>query len=307
MSLDHKTTNKLKEKYEAIDQDVEPYLEGLLHSKPINYWDYIQTDALLNLQVSRTDLPDEMVFLMYHQVNELLFKMILWEIDQVAKKEDITATFFETKIMRISRYFDVLTSSFNVMREGMDIDQYNKFRKTLTPASGFQSAQYRKIEFASTNLINLIDNRFRDTIDRNTTLEHAFEHLYWQAAGKDYKTGKKSYTLTVFESKYKDEFIRFTEFYNTNNLYAIFKKLPKSVREDNDLINAMRHYDYTVNITWVMAHYNTANHYLNIGGKTAEATGGSEWVKYMHPKYQRRIFFPDLWSKEELDNWGKNI
>ncbi len=307
MSSDFKITNKLKEKYEAIDQDVEPYLEGLLHSKPINYWDYIQTDALLNLQVARTDLPDEMVFLMYHQINELLFKMILWEIDQVAKKETITAAFFETKIMRISRYFDILTSSFNVMREGMDIDQYNKFRKTLTPASGFQSAQYRKIEFASTNLINLIDNRFRDTIDRGATLEHAFEHLYWQAAGKDYKTGKKNYTLTVFESKYKDEFIRFTEFYNTHNLWAIFKKLPKSVREDKDLINAMRHYDYTVNITWVMAHYTTANHYLNIGGKTAEATGGSEWVKYMHPKYQRRIFFPDLWSKEELDNWGKNI
>lgn len=308
MSSDSKIiNNKLKEKYEAIDQDVEPYLEGLLHSKPINYWEYIQTDALLNLQVARTDLPDEMVFLMYHQVNELLFKMILWEIDQVAKKENISATFFETKIMRISRYFDVLTSSFNVMREGMDIDQYNKFRKTLTPASGFQSAQYRKIEFASTNIINLVDNRFRDTIDKNATLEYAFEHLYWQAAGKDYKTGKKSYTLTVFETKYKDEFIRFTEFYNTNNLWATFKKLPKSVKENKELINAMRHYDYTVNITWVMAHYNTANHYLNIGGKTAEATGGSEWVKYMHPKYQRRIFFPDLWSKKELENWGQNL
>ena len=41
-----------------------------------------------------------------------------------------------------------------------------KFRHTLTPASGFQSAQYRKIEFASTDLINLIDARFRETIDR---------------------------------------------------------------------------------------------------------------------------------------------
>ena len=233
--------------------------------------------------------------------------MILWEIDQVANKKDITASFFETKIMRISRYFDVLTSSFTVMKDGMDIEQYNKFRNTLTPASGFQSAQYRKIEFASTELINLIDNRFRETIDRNTSFEHAFEHLYWQAAGKDYKTGKKSYTLTVFEQKYKDEFIRFAEFYNTHNLWTIFKSLPQNVKEDKGLIKAMRHYDYTVNITWVMAHYNTAKHYLNIGGKTAEATGGSEWVKYMHPKYQRRIFFPDLWSEKELEDWGKNV
>ncbi len=307
MNLDPKITTQLSEKYVALNQDVNTHLDGLLHSKPITYWDYIQTDALLNLQVQRTTLPDEMVFLMYHQVNELLFKMILWEIDQVANQENITASFFETKIMRISRYFDVLTSSFNVMREGMDVEQYNKFRNTLTPASGFQSAQYRKIEFASTELINLIDKRFRETIDRNTSFEHAFEHLYWQAAGKDYKTGKKSYTLTVFEQKYKDEFIRFAQFYNTHNLWTIFKSLPKEVKEDKDLIKAMRHYDYTVNITWVMAHYNTANHYLNIGGKTAEATGGSEWVKYMHPKYQKRIFFPDLWTEQELADWGKNV
>lgn len=307
MSADQKIIDQLDKKYSDLDQNLNTHLEGLLHSKPIDYWDYIQTDALLNLQIKRSTLPDEMVFILYHQVNELLFKMILWEIDQVANKKDITASFFETKIMRISRYFDVLTSSFTVMKDGMDIEQYNKFRNTLTPASGFQSAQYRKIEFASTELINLIDNRFRETIDRNTSFEHAFEHLYWQAAGKDYKTGKKSYTLTVFEQKYKDEFIRFAEFYNTHNLWTIFKSLPQNVKEDKDLIKAMRHYDYTVNITWVMAHYNTAKHYLNIGGKTAEATGGSEWVKYMHPKYQRRIFFPDLWSEKELEDWGKNV
>lgn len=307
MSADQNTIDQLDQKYKDLNQNLNTHLEGLLYSKPIDYWDYIQTDALLNLQVKRTTLPDEMVFILYHQVNELLFKMILWEIDQVANKKDITASFFETKIMRISRYFDVLTSSFTVMKDGMDIEQYNKFRNTLTPASGFQSAQYRKIEFASTELINLIDNRFRETIDRNTSFEHAFEHLYWQAAGKDYKTGKKSYTLTVFEQKYKDEFIRFAQFYNTHNLWTIFKSLPKEVKEDKDLIKAMRHYDYTVNITWVMAHYNTAKHYLNIGGKTAEATGGSEWVKYMHPKYQRRIFFPDLWTKQELEDWGKNV
>ena len=302
-----KINDQLQEKYKAIDQDVEDYLEGLLHSKPINYWDYIQTDALLNLQIQRTVFPDEMVFIMYHQVNELLFKMILVEIEQVAKSDALTTALFTSKLMRISRYFDMLTSSFSIMKDGMDVDQYNKFRKTLTPASGFQSAKYRKIEFASTELINLIDKRFRDSIDRNSSYDNAFEHLYWQAAGKDYKTGKKSYTLIVFEEKYKNEFIRFAEFYSTNNLYSKFKSLPKEDRENKELVKAMRHFDYTVNINWVMAHYNTANHYLNIGGKTADATGGSEWVKYMHPKYQKRIFFPSLWTKQELEEWGTNI
>jgi len=306
MSLDKKITDLLKEKYDGIGQDLDTHLEGLLYSSPINYWDYIHTDSLLNLQIQRTTLPDEMVFIMYHQINELLFKMILWEIEQVARTEQIDAELFSSKLMRISRYFDMLTSSFNIMREGMDVSQYNKFRTTLTPASGFQSAQYRKIEFASTELINLIDNRFRKTIDRNTSYEHAFDHLYWQAAGKDYETGKKSYLLTSFEDKYKEEFIRFTKFYNKNNLWSKFKELPEKIKSNKELINAMRHYDNTVNIKWVMAHYNTANHYLSIGGETVEATGGSEWVKYMHPKYQRRIFFPDLWTNQELEDWGKD-
>jgi tryptophan 2,3-dioxygenase len=69
----------------------------------------------------------------------------------------------------------------------MDPKQYNKFRLSLVPASGFQSYQYRLIEFASTELINLIDFRFRATIDRNTPFEHAFDHLYWQAAGKNFR------------------------------------------------------------------------------------------------------------------------
>lgn len=302
-----KLLEQLDDKYSAIDQDLETHLEGLLHGEPITYWDYIQTDALLNLQIQRTNLPDEMVFIMYHQVNEILFKMILWEIDQVAHKEDITVSFFSEKLKRISSYFDMLTSSFTIMKEGMEVEQYMKFRTTLTPASGFQSAQYRKIEFASTELINLIDARFRENIDRNTPYEHALEHLYWQAAGKDYKTGKKSQLLKSFEEKYKNEFIAFTQEYNTINLYSKFKELPKEVKEDPKLRDAMRHYDYTVNVTWVMSHYHAANRYLNMGGETVEATGGSEWTKYMHPKYQRRIFFPELWSEQELKDWGKDV
>ena len=305
-----KLIHQLENKFNDIGQDLDTHLEGLLYSEPITYWDYIKTDALLNLQLQRTTLPDEMVFIMYHQVNELLFKMILWEIEQVAHHKMLTAEFFTSRLMRISRYFDMLTSSFSIMQDGMEVDQYLKFRNTLTPASGFQSAQYRKIEFASTDLINLIDARFRETIDRNTPYEHALNHLYWQAAGKDYKTGKKSYLLSAFEEKYKNEFIAFTKEYNTINLYAKFKELPKEVQQDKKLIKAMRHYDYTVNITWVMAHYNAANHYISgdkSSGKEIEATGGSDWKKYMHPKYQKRIFFPDLWSEKELNDWGTNL
>lgn len=300
-----KILQNLEDKFQAINQKTDTHLEGLLWSKPITYWDYIQTDALLHLQTQRTTLPDEMVFIMYHQVNELLFKMILWEINQIAHSEKPETAFFTERLMRISRYFDMLTTSFDIMGEGMEIDQYMKFRNTLTPASGFQSAQYRLIEFASTDLINLIDYRFRANIDRNTPYAHAFEHLYWQAAGKDHKTGAKSFFLLEFERKYKDSFLREMEQYNTLNIWQKFKQLPKTDQDNSDLIQAMRHYDHTVNITWVMGHLNAARKYIDNGQGSGEATGGSDWKKYMHPKYQRRIFFPELWNEEELKNWGE--
>lgn len=306
-TLNEDILSRLDDKFKGIGQDTNTHLEGLVWAKPITYWDYIQPEALLNLQVQRTTLPDEMVFIMYHQVNELLFKMILWEINQVSRSETITAEFFTEKLRRVSRYFDLLSNSFNIMGDGMEVEQYMKFRNTLTPASGFQSAQYRLIEFASTELINLIDYRFRATINRNTPYMHAYDHLYWQAAGKDHKTGQKSTLLRLFEEKYLDLFLREMESYNTTNLWTKFKQLPEEVKQDAELIKAMRHYDYTVNVSWVMCHYNAAAKYIATKGEISEGTGGSDWRKYMHPRYQRRIFFPDLWTAEELEHWGENV
>ena len=297
----------LDEKYSASGQDKNMYLEGLLHSKPMNYWDYIHTDVLLNLQIQRTNFPDEMVFIGYHQINELIFKMILWELQQLAEVAILKVDFLTDKLMRVSRYFDMLTTSFTIMQDGMDVKQYNQFRHTLAPGSGFQSAQYRKIEFASTELINLIDPRFRETIDRNTPFENAFEHLYWQAAGKDYKTAKKSPLLTSFEKRYKEEFITFMKVYNSKNLWSRYKELSESEQSCKALVKAMRHYDYTVNITWVMGHFNTAKHYILSSSGDGSATGGSNWQKYMHPKYQKRIFFPELWSAIEIETWGHEV
>ncbi|MBC9811830.1 tryptophan 2,3-dioxygenase [Crocinitomicaceae bacterium CZZ-1] len=294
----------IDEKYQAMRENPDIYLSGLLHSKPLTYWDYIQVDALLGLQIQRTTEPDEMVFIMYHQINELLFKMILWEIGQVSHCEEITPKKFSMHLGRISRYFDMLSNSFNIMQSGMEIEQYMKYRDTLTPASGFQSAQFRKVEFASTDLLNLIDFRVRPTIDRNTPYEHAFDNMYWQAAGLNPKTGKKSALLSNFEKKYKKEFIDFMQEYNTINLLAKYKSLPEEDRNNLELVNAMRHYDYTVNISWVMNHFNAARHYIESGKGSGEATGGSDWKKYMLPQYQKRIFFPELWTDSELDNWG---
>ena len=221
----------IEEKYEKLGVPVDSMLEGLLWSTPITYWDYIQTDALLGLQIPRTTQPDEMVFIMYHQVNELLFKMVLWEIDQVAKSVEVSAEKFSMHLMRISRYFDMLCSSFSVMADGMELEQYLKFRNTLTPASGFQSAQYRKIEFASTELINLIDSRYRESIDQNASFITAYDHLYWRAAGMNHKTGEKSILLKLFDKKYIGDFIDFMEDYTDCNMSKNSKNYQKMFRK----------------------------------------------------------------------------
>ena len=294
---------QINQKFLSIDQNPDTHLEGLVWAKPITYWDYILPEALLSLQIQRTNHPDEMVFIMYHQINELIFKMVLWEIDQISNSQNIEPEFFAEKLRRISRYFDMLASSFSIMGDGMDPEQYFRFRNTLTPASGFQSAQYRLIEFASTERINLIDQRFRSGMDPEANPEVAYEYLYWQAAGKDHQTGKKNTLIRLFEEKYKALFLSNMEAYHTTNLWTVFKQLPEASRNNEALVAAMRHYDYTVNVVWVMAHYHAAAKYLG----DAAATGGSDWRKYMHPKYQRRIFFPGLWSEEELAQWGENI
>lgn len=303
--MEEKILGEIRTKFDTIGQKTETHLEGLLYAKPLTYWDYIQVDALLALQTQRTTLKDEMVFIGYHQINELLFKMILWEIDQIAERANIDVLFFTERLNRISSYFDMLTSSFVIMKDGMDREQYLKFRNTLAPASGFQSAQYRIIEFASTDWLNLIDARFKSQIHENISLDEALDKMYWQAAGKDYTTGNKSYLLSEFEKKYKKVFINAMKDYEKTNLWQKFVELPKEEQENENLIQAMRHYDKTVNITWVMGHYETALKYLEGPEGTKEATGGSDWKKYMLPEYQKRIFFPALWSKEEKENWGK--
>ncbi|MDF2435840.1 MAG: tdoA1 [Bacteroidota bacterium] len=295
----------IEEKYRNLGQNPETYLKGLYHSKPINYWDYIELDTLLTLQKPRTDFPDEPIFIMYHQVTELLLKLITHEIKQIVDNELIDTKLFREKIERINRYAGVLTASFSVMREGMDYDQYNQFRLTLAPASGFQSAQFRFIELFCTDAHLLVNARTKSQVNDSTDMEFLFENLYWKDGGLDHKTGKKTLTLQHFEDKYLDSLKLAANKYKGKNVYHRFLSLDQNDEDVKELKYAMREFDHTYNVIWPMAHIKTAAYYLNSKGENKAATGGSEWQKYLHPSYQRRIFFPQLWTAEEIENWGK--
>jgi len=298
------TLKKINEKYNALGQDAGAFLKGFSYSKPVNYWDYIQLETLLSLQRPRTDYPDEPIFIMYHQVTELLLKLIVHELKQVVDADKKEIEFFKTKVERVNRYASVLTQSFGVMREGMDYDQYNDFRLSLAPASGLQSNQFRVVEIMCTDLHNLVNTRVKGKLPVDANLDQLFDELYWKDAGLDRKTGKKTQTLKQFEDKYIDELKGLAMRMKTQNVLCRFLDFSENEVGYLEFKNALREFDHTYNVVWPLSHLKTAEHYLNFKGEMKPATGGSDWQKYLHPSFQRRIFFPQLWSEEELKNWG---
>ena len=189
--------NKLQEKYEAMGQDMSAYLDGLLYADFLTYWDYIHLDTLLSLQSPKTPFPDEEIFIMYHQITELYFKLVLHECKQIATHENLTTEFFTTRVKRINSYFNALTTSFDVMVNGMEKEQFLKFRMSLLPASGFQSGQYRMIEITATDFTQLVDKSKREEL-KNASIEEQFEHIYWKFGATELATGKQTLTLKQF-------------------------------------------------------------------------------------------------------------
>jgi tryptophan 2,3-dioxygenase len=299
---DKKIIDEIEAKYEQLGENHEAYLKGLLHAKPINYWDYIEVDTLLSLQKPRTNFKDEEVFIMYHQVTELILKMMIHELQQLVDEPVDEARWID-KLSRLNRYTSMLINSFHVMRSGMDYDDYNAFRSTLTPASGFQSAQFRFLELYCTRLPNLINQEGKKRLSGSPTVEEYFDHLYWKDAGLNRETGEKTLTLRQFEEKYQDQLIRLAQELTGQ---TVEDKVLAMDSVSDELLRALRTFDHNYNVTWPLVHLNTAQHYLDSRGEPAAATGGSEWKKYLHPKYQQRTFFPDLWSEAELAEWGRN-
>jgi len=298
---------KLQEKYDVTGQDLSAYLDGLLYADYISYWNYIHLDTLLSLQNPRTNFPDEEIFIMYHQITELYFKLSLHELHQIADHESLDAEFFLRRVMRVNRYFEALTKSFEVMYKGMDREQFLKFRMSLIPASGFQSAQYRKIEICATPFVNLVhrDERHRFAKVADQDINEMFNYLYWKRGATEAETGKKTLTLRQFEVKYTNELLQLAEDYKNKNLWERYLSLSTEDQADPKIIKSLKQLDLYVNVEWPLMHLKSAVTYLKRRPTDAKATGGTNWQQYLPPQFQKRIFFPELWSEQEQSNWGK--
>ena len=297
--------SKLEEKYKNSGQDLSSYLDGLLYQRYLTYWDYIHLDTLLSLQIPRTHFPDEEIFIMYHQITELYFKLILHEQKQLVDDKTQEVDFFIEKANRINSYYRVLISSFSIMINGMEREQFLQYRMALLPASGFQSAQYRMIEIYATSMENLVHHTERASFSSENEIEELYEHIYWKKGATDKATGEKTLTLKQFEYRYTPRLIRIANQVKDSSIYAKYLQLPEKDKQNESLIKALKELDINANVNWPLMHMGSAYRYLAKDKKPIDATGGTNWKEYLPPSFQKVVFFPELYSKDELNDWGK--
>jgi tryptophan 2,3-dioxygenase len=240
---------KLQAKYSAMGQDLSSYLDGLLHADYLTYWDYIHLDTLLSLQTPKTRFPDEKIFIVYHQITELYFSLILWEIEQLSASGVLEETFFVERVQRINRYFVQLRDSFSIMVHGMEKEQFLSLECHYY-RSGFQSAQYRHIEISSTDMINLVNASEREALSEYSDIGQQLENLYWRGGATELASGKTTLTLRQFEEKYMPEFRAAGMKYRDKNLRKLYlKNFPQSL----PVIQCLRELDTLANVQWPLA------------------------------------------------------
>lgn len=298
----------LEEKYEGLGQDMISYLDGLYYSNGLTYWDYIHLDSLLGLQMPRTPMKDEMIFIIYHQMTELMFKLVKLELTSLTEDEGEKSEFLQVenwhkRISRATNYFRHMANSFDIMLTGMDTEELRKFRMALLPASGFQSVQYRHIEIMSSSMGNLLKDASPE--ERAAGIEDMYPYLYWKQGGIDLETQQKTITLKMFEKRYDEELIQLLHKFRTRNLHYLYMHAAPAIREDDTLRKQLRQYDQHVNVFWKLSHLSAAARHLSGSEDESEGTGGTNWRSFLPPRFQRIMFFPTLWSTPEKEEWGK--
>jgi len=251
---------------------------------PLTYSDYLKLDKLLNIQNLLSDGPDhdEMLFIVIHQAYELWFKEILHEIDYLKKlllKNDLPRSLHTTK--RILTILKVLVHQTDIL-ETMTPLEFLTFRDRLESASGFQSYQFRELEFALGRKNESILNRFDDLSEEKIKLEKKIkEDSLWQVFLQYLKMNEYPVTDEMIKAGNENETpeLKFVliDIYNNNYNIAQFCELLLDLDEGFQ--------------EWRYRHVKMVERTIG----TKQGTGGSDGVKYLMSTLSIK-FFPLLWS-----------
>jgi len=243
----------------------------------MTYADYLKLDPLLSAQQPLSDLHDEMLFIVIHQAKELWMKELLHELRYAIELVEADRFAEAYKVMsRISRIQAVMTLSWDVLSTLTPVD-YLKFRDVLGTSSGFQSAQFREIEFRlglkEANFVNHYDEgsmeraRLEKALSEPSLREAS--HSALERAGFDLGDRSVEAVSKAWLEVYRDAERWF-------DLYELAEKLV----DIDDALAAWRH-----------KHVLTVERI--IGNKTG--TGGSAGAPYLRATLEKRAF-PELWS-----------
>ena len=243
----------------------------------MTYADYLKLDPLLSAQQPLSDLHDEMLFIVIHQTKELWMKQLLHELRFAVGLvgEDRFAEAYKA-MARISRIQAVMTLSWDVLSTLTPVD-YLKVRDVLGTSSGFQSAQFREIEFRlglkEPNFVNHYDEgsaeqeRLRQALAEPSLREAAIDAL--ARAGFDLGDRSVEALAAAWLQVYRD----------ADRWFELYELAEKLVDIDDALAG------------WRHKHVLTVERI--IGNKPG--TGGSAGAPYLRATLDKRVF-PELWS-----------
>jgi tryptophan 2,3-dioxygenase len=243
----------------------------------ITYADYLQLDQLLTAQQPLSDLHDEMLFIVIHQTKELWMKEMLHELRFAIGlvQQDRFAEAYKA-MARISRIQAVMTLSWDVLSTLTPVD-YLKFRHVLGTASGFQSEQFREIEFR----LGLKEPNFLTQYDEGSPARAALQQALTEPSLREASHGALDRAgFDLGDRSVEAVAAAWLEVYRDEERWFELYELAEKLVDIDDALAAWRH-----------KHVLTVERI--IGNK--KGTGGSAGAPYLRSTLEKRVF-PELWA-----------
>ena len=246
-------------------------------SDKLTYGSYLKIDELLSIQHPLSDPPhhDEMLFIVIHQVYELWFKQLLHEIEAAMR-------FLEAgDLLKVQKNFRRIHAIQRVLEHQVDIletmtpQEFNAFRDGLDPASGFQSAQFREIEFLcgaqKTGYLRFLEptGREREALDRRLASLTLHDALLALLARRGYRVEPHDALIASLKTIYDD----------AERHYDLYLLLEDFIEFDERFL------------LWRGRHVRMVERMIGL----KPGTGGSLGVAYLEKTLSKK-FFPELWE-----------